>query len=130
MAVVTNLTYHVGSGRLTGTAGGKPVSSLVHFSIDRPAGLQPGQYRISSPTTSPALGLHALVSAIHTQGITIDFLRSPARNAPVGCTIDFLRSPVGNVLAGGSTITLVMHGSRELMRALAASGGGLLQIVP
>ena len=130
MAVVANLTYHVGNGRLTGTAGGKPVSSLVHFSIDRSAGLQAGQYRISSPTTSPAGGLHALVSTIHTQEITIDFVGSPARNAPVGVTIDFLRSPVGNVLAGRSTTTLVMHGSKDLMEALAASGGGLLQILP
>jgi hypothetical protein len=129
MAMTTNLTYHIAGGRLIGTAAGKPVSGQVHLLIDSPARLQTGQYQISPPKTSPVLGLHVLVSAIHTQGCTIDFLVSPARSALADCTIDFLRSPAGNALAGGSTGTFVMYGSIELMQAFAASAGGLLRIV-
>jgi hypothetical protein len=99
MVMTTSLIYHVGSGRLTGTVGGKPLTSLAQFSIDSPGGVRAGKYRISAPRTSPALGLHALVSAIHLHTGTIDFLTSPARNALAEVTIDFLRAPAGNAPA-------------------------------
>ena len=144
-----NLTYHVRTGRLTGTVGGKLVNSSV-LTGEGLEGVHAGRYLIASSHTDARLGLCAVLTAVRPAMVTIDFSVSPARNALAEVTIDFLKSPAFNSLSArrpvnAVTITLtrapaanalarhasgvLMHGSKDLMQAITAAGGGFLDIV-
>jgi hypothetical protein len=145
-----NLTYHVRTGRLTGTVGGKVINSSALLPVGGSHGAHAGKYVIAPSHTDARLGLCAVLTAVRPAMVTIDFSALPARNALAEVTIDFLRSPAVNSLAAhrpvnattitfdhltaanalaGKSSAFVMHGSKDLMQAIAAAGGGFLEIV-
>ena len=145
-----NLTYHVRTGRLTGTVGGKVVNSSVLLPTAGAHGTHAGRYLIAPSHTDARLGVCAVLTVVRPAAVTIDFSASPARNALAEVTIDFLKSPAFNSLAAfrpGNAVTItitrmpapnvlagkspafVMHGSKDLMEAITAAGGGYLDIV-
>ena len=128
--MATTLTYHIGAGRITGTADGKLINSSVCLSSGALKGLPAGQYQFDAPKTNSPLKLSAVLTAAGTRAQTVDFAASPAGNALAECTIDFIQSSARNAVAGASLATPVIGGSGSLMQALAGSGGGTLTIEP
>jgi hypothetical protein len=132
------LTCHLRSAALVGTAGGKPIHSLIEMG----SWIAPGRYRISSPATHPVLGRVAILSNALAGGQTIGGL-PPVGNALTGTVT--ISPAAGNVLAGGlsglllravhggkfpgSNGIVVLSGYEELMGGLESSGGGILEVV-
>jgi hypothetical protein len=144
------LTYRSLAKLLTGLVAGKPIHSLVQVGSASPGALPPGRYRIHQPVEHPSLGRVAVITAQDAVTYTIGGSWSaPNVLGKVGTTAG--SSPAANVttdawprVAGaalsyqgwmltkapmaGSNALVVTTGFNELMDALVASGGALLEV--